>query len=190
MPSLLLALFAIGCVATPPSAHKDVIAASPSSVETAQEQAGGPDSGSMGVMRRVEPKRLHQLKDLKQVEVKWRDRVFRLFVMDTESKRGEGMMFLQDSDVQDDEGMIFVFRDSQPRRFWMRNTLIDLDIAYLKPDGTVLNTYTMKRLDETTDYSSRGPAKFVIELKAGTMRRLGIAEGTRFEIPAQVVSFD
>ena len=180
MPSLLIAALFVGCASpsTPVSESP-----SPKVPELTQDQDTSSDSPQKPDERRNVPERLHQLKDLEQAEVKWKDHVFKLWVMDTESKRMEGMMFLKDSDFKDDEGMIFVFDREEPRRFWMRNTLVELDIAYCRGDGTVLNGYTMKRLDETTDYSSRGAAKFVIELRAGTMKKLGITAGTRFLIP-------
>lgn len=134
--------------------------------------------------------RYFQLKDLEVAEVKFEDTKFRMWVMDTQPKRSEGMMYVQDGDFKEDQGMIFVFSRPQQLGFWMRNTLVPLDIAYCDAKGRVLNTYTMKALDETSDYSSKGNAMFAIELKAGTIKKLKIDAGDRFEIPETVRAKD
>jgi uncharacterized membrane protein (UPF0127 family) len=69
----------------------------------------------------------------------------------------------------------------------MKNCLVDIDIMFLDSRGTVISTYTMtiepaKRADETdwdyesrlTNYWSNGPARFAIELAAGSIDRLGV----------------
>lgn len=139
---------------------------------------------------RTVKERMFQLDDLQRVTISVRDHKFQVWVMDEHQKRQEGMMFLQDSDVKADEGMIFVFPDIQYRRFWMKNTLIPLDIAYLNLDGKILNTYTMRALDTTTDYGSNGGAIYVVELKGGTFAKKGIRPGDKFVIPQEVVAKD
>ena len=72
----------------------------------------------------------------------------------------------------------------------MRNTLVDLDITYNDKDGKINTVLTMTKLDETTDYSSKGPALTVIELRDGTAKKLGLEEGMTWEIPEWVVAKD
>lgn len=134
--------------------------------------------------------RIFQLDKLEVTKVTVDKHKFNLWVMDTDAKRSEGMMFLKNTDFKDDEGMIFVFLGEETRRFWMHNTHVDLDICYCDQDGKILNTYTMKAFDETTDYSSRGGSKYVIELRAGILRKLGIKSGMKFAIDERVVSKD
>lgn len=150
---------------------------------------GGQDEKKERQWRTVK-ERMFQLDDLQRVTISVRDHKFQVWVMDVHQKRQEGMMFLQDSDVKADEGMIFVFPDIQYRRFWMQNTLIPLDIAYLNLDGKILNTYTMRPLDTTTDYGSNGGAIYVVELKGGTFAKKGIRPGDKFVIPQEVVAKD
>ena len=76
-----------------------------------------------------------------------------------------------------DHGMIFVFRDESPRAFWMKNTLIPLDILYLDATGRVVSVKQMKPHD-LTRVPSDGPAMYAIELNAGR-RRAGGREGGR-----------
>src|SRR5690606_5938912 len=112
--------------------------------------------------------RQYQLKDLATTTVVFNDdRQVVCWVMDESVKRAEGMMHLEEQDFTEDQGMIFVFDQPQPLSFWMQNTLVPLDIAYVDSTGRIFKTYTMQALDTTSDYSSKGNAKYAIELKAG-----------------------
>lgn len=139
---------------------------------------------------RFVPERNFQVDKLQKVKLKVGKHEFNSWVMDTDAKRQEGMMFLKDSDFKENDSMIFVFMGEDERRFWMHNTLVDLDICYCDKNGKIVKTYTMAKLDETTDYSSKGGSMYVIELKAGILKKLGIVAGMKFEIPEDVVSKD
>jgi uncharacterized membrane protein (UPF0127 family) len=133
------------------------------------------------------PQRQFQLKDLQVVKLKLNKKhEYTCWVMDREAKRQEGMMFLESSDWKKNEGMIFAFKRAQPLSFWMKNTYVPLDIAYLDGNGKILNMYTMQPLDVTTNFYSKGYAKYAVELKAGTFKKLKIKAGMRFEIPKTV----
>lgn len=133
--------------------------------------------------------RLHQLADLKTVKVTIGKHTFKAWVMDDDSKRAEGMMFVSKAEVPANFGMLFVFPDEAERSFWMRNTLIDLDIAYMRKDGTVVSVSTMKALDET-GVPSKGPAMYALEVPGGTFKRLGIKPGAKATIDPPVKSQD
>ena len=62
------------------------------------------------------------------------------------------------------------------------NTPTPLDIAYAQTDGTIVTIRTMKPFDTST-YSSVFPAKFALEVKAGTFKELGIFEGDKIMLP-------
>ena len=92
-------------------------------------------------------------------------------------------------------GMIFVFSAGNDRSFWMIDCLVDMDIAYLAPDGTVLTIYTMKmeaprgEKESQHEYEGRlkryrsGPgAQFAIETPAGTNDALKIKPGVKIPI--------
>ena len=85
-----------------------------------------------------------------------------------------------------DRGMLFVFDDDLPRSFWMRNTIIPLDIAYIRSDGTIVKTYTMAPL-ETRLYPSIEAARFALEVREGLLAELGIVRGDKVEIPDSVL---
>lgn len=91
-----------------------------------------------------------------------------------------GLMFRQS--MGDDEGMIFVFPNAAPRAFWMKNTTLPLDIAYLDAGGRVLNIPRLVPRD-LSSVPSAGPAKYAIELNAGTAEKIGLKPGDRIEIP-------
>ena len=137
--------------------------------------------------------RRNQLKDLLVVQLKLGTKLqhkFTAWVMDTDDKRSEGMMFLHDQDVAKNQAMIFVFKEEDVLSFWMMNTLIPLDIAYVNEKGTIVKTYTMRAHDTITSYTSASPAMYAIEFEAGTFRRLGIRAGQKVEIPDKVKAKD
>jgi uncharacterized membrane protein (UPF0127 family) len=100
------------------------------------------------------------------------------YVADTEDKAREGLMFVKPEELGEDEGMLFVFPSASFKSFWMKNTLIPLDIAYLDSRGTVINILTMKPLDESS-YPSDAPAKYALEAHAGWFARNGIVPGDK-----------
>lgn len=79
-----------------------------------------------------------------------------------------------------DHSMLFVFPDDEPRSFWMKNTLIPLDILYFDKEHKLvsmqLNAQPCKA-DPCATYPSDGSARYVLELKAGTAGRLGLKLG-------------
>jgi len=74
-------------------------------------------------------------------------------------------------------GMLFIFESAQPQTFWMRNTPSSLDMMFVDAGGKVINiaAYTTPMSDQL--YSSAGPAKYVVEAKAGFAGRFGIRQG-------------
>ena len=149
-----------------------------------------PPAQSQTAPRHVE-QRYFQLKDLKTAKISFKDKhEVTAWIMDDNMKRSEGMMFLKKDDFTEKQGMIFVFTAPQELRFWMRNTLVPLDIAYVDERGKILSTYTMKALDEVTDYSSHGNAKYAIELKDGYLKKNEIRPGDMVQIPSTIKAKD
>ncbi len=75
--------------------------------------------------------------------------------------------------------MLFIYEDDAIRSMWMKNTYIPLDMVFARADGSVTNVLT-DAVPQTLDsqYSSE-PARYVLELNAGTARRLGIGRNSR-----------
>jgi hypothetical protein len=74
-------------------------------------------------------------------------------------------------------GMLFIFEAAQPQTFWMRNTPSSLDMLFVDAGGKVINiaAYTTPMSDQL--YPSAGPARYVVEAKAGFADRFGIRPG-------------
>lgn len=135
--------------------------------------------------------RTHQLKDLQRVDITVAEKhKLNVWVMDQESKRQEGMMFLREGDFNEKQGMLFAFIEAIPLRFWMKNTYVPLDIAYLNADGTINSIYTMKAFDTTTDYSSRAASMYALETKDGWFKKNGVKVGDKVAIPSTVKGKD
>lgn len=80
--------------------------------------------------------------------------------------------------LKPDQGMIFVFAQSEPLAFWMRNTFVPLSIAYIDSKGVIVNIVDMKPQDEST-HPSAGPAMFALEMKQGWFKERGIVAGDK-----------
>jgi len=80
------------------------------------------------------------------------------------------------------EGMLFPFAPPQRVSFWMRNTLIPLDMIFVRRDGTIARIATAKPLDETSVPSGE-PISMVIEIRGGRAAELGIRAGDRVNPP-------
>ena len=89
-----------------------------------------------------------------------------------------------------DRGMLFLFERPDIQAFWMRNTLIPLDIIYLDAGGRVVSIKRMKPMErdargEWVTTPSDAPAKYAIELNEGAAAAAGVKVGDRLEIPAE-----
>lgn len=110
-------------------------------------------------------------------------------VADDDATRSHGLM--DRAAMPADHGMLFVFPDSQIRTFWMKRTLIPLDMLFF--DGhrklvTLLADVRPCKADPCPVYPSAAPARYVLELNAGAAARLGVREGdviTLMGVPQQ-----
>ena len=73
-------------------------------------------------------------------------------------------------------GMLFVYREKQYLSFYMKNTLIPLDIAFLDEFFRIINIEEMFPLDETS-INSKKEAQFALEVNRGFFKRVGLKEG-------------
>ncbi|HEV8388264.1 MAG TPA: DUF192 domain-containing protein [Dongiaceae bacterium] len=102
---------------------------------------------------------------------------FEVEIADDATERAEGLMYRQS--LADNAGMLFLYPKPQPVEFWMKNTPLSLDIVFVRADGTIARIAA-----DTTPMSedlipSGEPVRAVLEVKAGTMRQLGITVGDR-----------
>lgn len=80
------------------------------------------------------------------------------------------------SSLAPDRGMIFPFDTVRQASFWMKNTLIPLDIIFIRPDGTIVRITHAKALD-LTPLPAGEPVGLVLEIRGGRAAELGIKEG-------------
>jgi uncharacterized membrane protein (UPF0127 family) len=106
-----------------------------------------------------------------------RPHVFRVEVAGTEAQQSRGLMFRTAMDP--DEGMIFPYSPPQTVSFWMKNTVIPLDIIFIGPDHRVINIAANATPYSEASLPSAAPAIGVLELNGGRAAQLGIVPGSR-----------
>ncbi|OGM95345.1 hypothetical protein A2532_02590 [Candidatus Wolfebacteria bacterium RIFOXYD2_FULL_48_11] len=95
----------------------------------------------------------------------------------------KGLMFRES--LLDGNGMLFVFPNEKPRAFWMKNTLIPLDMLFISADKRVVSIQKNVAPCVTTicvSYASEHDAMYVLEVNAGFADRYGITQGDLVEI--------
>jgi uncharacterized protein len=95
----------------------------------------------------------------------------------TWEQRAQGLQ--QRPSLPANHGMLFDFRRSEPVSMWMKNTLISLDMLFIGADGRIVNIAENTRPLSLELIPSAGPVRGVLELDAGTSRRLGVKPGDR-----------
>mgnify|MGYP005839837189 CR=1 FL=1 len=107
---------------------------------------------------------------------------FSVEVADEPQERAKGLMFRES--MPQSMGMLFIYPKPQPVAFWMKNTLISLDVIFLDKTGTVVRVHERaKPLDETPIFG--GDEVFaVLEVNAGLAGRFGIGPGSELRHPA------
>lgn len=102
-------------------------------------------------------------------------RAFQVELAITPQQMQKGLMYREQMD--ENAGMLFYFGDEAERGFFMRNTLIPLDMLFIRKDGTIHSIHeNAVPHDETTIYS-QGPVAAVLEINGGLSKQLGIAPG-------------
>jgi uncharacterized membrane protein (UPF0127 family) len=106
---------------------------------------------------------------------------FRTEVARTASQQEKGLMFRTKLGPAD--SMIFPMRPPRFASFWMKNTLIPLDIVFIRPNGTIHRIANARALD-LTPVESYEPVAAVLEIAGGRAAQLGLKEGDRVASPA------
>ncbi|MBW3019376.1 DUF192 domain-containing protein [Candidatus Woesearchaeota archaeon] len=104
-------------------------------------------------------------------------------IADDNKERTVGLMYVDD--LPDNKGMFFVFPQELPLSFWMKNTLIPLDLVFLDKDMVVVDVkhnFQPCTEEPCESYLSKVPAKYVLEINAGLAERLRIKEGSKAEL--------
>ncbi len=107
---------------------------------------------------------------------------FRVEVARSAEEQARGLMFREA--LAPDAGMLFVHRRPKVANFWMKNTLIPLDMIWIGANGRVLGVHENAVPHSTDVISSNLPVIAVLEVPGGTAARLGIGPGHRVETSA------
>ncbi len=99
---------------------------------------------------------------------------FTVEVAATPEQQEKGLMFRRSLGA--DRGMIFPYEPPQEVAFWMKNTLIPLDIIYIRSDGTIVRITKAEAMD-LAPLPSGEPIAAVLEIRSGRAAELGITEG-------------
>jgi uncharacterized protein len=102
---------------------------------------------------------------------------FQVEIADSPTEREYGLMCRKA--LGPDRGMLFLFDRPDYQAFWMRNTLIPLDIIYIGPDGRVVSIVQNARPLDESPLPSGGKAQFTLELAAGRAAQIGLLPGDR-----------
>lgn len=106
---------------------------------------------------------------------------FSVEVVDNDADRAKGLMFRKS--LPEGTGMLFDFQREQEVSFWMQNTYVPLDMIFIRGDGRIWRIAENTTPLSTDLVPSRGPVRGVLEVIAGTARKLGIAPGDRVAHP-------
>src|SRR5579863_7249592 len=107
--------------------------------------------------------------------------VFSVEMATTEEEKTTGLMYRKE--LAEGKGMLFDFSPEQEVSMWMKNTYIPLDMIFIRSDGRILRIAENTEPLSTKIISSRGLAKGVLEVIAGTAQKYGIAPGDRVAHP-------
>ena len=107
--------------------------------------------------------------------------VFTVEIADTEQARERGLMFRKE--LPPGRGMLFDFHREQQVGFWMKNTLIPLDMIFIDGRGRIVSIEQDAKPMSEDVIMSGGQVRAVLEVDGGTARRLGIAPGDRVYNP-------
>jgi uncharacterized protein len=92
-----------------------------------------------------------------------------------------GLMYR--TELVDGHGMLFVFDEDKDHRFWMKNTLIPLDMIFIGADGVIVGVHADAVPLSTATVGVGRPSRWVLEVPGGWSARRGVAAGQRVELP-------
>lgn len=97
-------------------------------------------------------------------------------IADTDAERSKGLMFRES--LPKSAGMLFVYDHPQSVAFWMKNTLIPLDMIFVDAAGRVTRVHENAVPHDESAIPGGDGVQFVLEINGGMAKRLGITEGT------------
>jgi uncharacterized protein len=121
------------------------------------------------------------LPDKVQLRGSWGEAAFTVEIADTPETRARGLMF-RDS-MPRGAGMLFVYETPRRASFWMKNTLIPLDMLFADATGTVRHVHHRAVPEDLTPIEGGSDVYAVLEINGGLAERYGIEPGTQMQHP-------
>jgi uncharacterized membrane protein (UPF0127 family) len=95
----------------------------------------------------------------------------------TEAERERGLM--ERRELAPDAGMLFMFEEAGEHPFWMKNTLIPLDMIFISDDGRIAGIVARAVPGDLSPRSAGGPSRYVLEVAGGWAEAHGVSAGDR-----------
>jgi uncharacterized membrane protein (UPF0127 family) len=96
---------------------------------------------------------------------------------DNEMERQFGLMYRRT--MEDDQGMLFLFDKPEQQGFWMKNTIIPLDIMFVDENKQILNIHENTKPMSEASLPSKGDARYVVEVIGGFSKKYGVKPGDK-----------
>lgn len=112
----------------------------------------------------------------------WGVASFTVAVADDPQERARGLMFVESMPTM--TGMLFIYERPQPASFWMRNTLIPLDMIFADATGTIVTVHENAVPHDETPIPGGEAIQYVLEINGGLAARLGVGPGDLMQHPA------
>lgn len=96
-------------------------------------------------------------------------------IADDDYQRETGLMYRPA--MKEDRGMLFIFENEQPRGFFMKNTIIPLDLIFLNSNNKIVSISKNAIPQSLETISSKVPAKYVLEINAGLSEKWNLEVG-------------
>jgi len=106
-------------------------------------------------------------------------KILNLEIADTEYETQTGLMYRHS--MEDDQAMLFVFKNDQPRSFYMKNTEFTLDIIFINSNKEIVSIQKNARPYDKTSLPSNAPSKYVLEINGGLSDIWGLEDGDKIE---------
>lgn len=100
---------------------------------------------------------------------------FNVMLATKASQQAQGLMYV--TDLPQDQGMLFLFRTAQERKFWMKNTFIPLDIIFIATDGRIQHIHSMAKPQSLDHITSGEPSLGVLEINGGLADKMNLQPG-------------
>ena len=108
---------------------------------------------------------------------------FTIYVAETAEQKRRGLMFVRN--LPADVGMLFIYEGNARQSMWMKNTYLPLDMIFARRDGSVSSIIHDTKPLSLESQSSVEPVAYVLELNAGTARRINVQRNSRIIWPPE-----